>query len=154
MSHPRRPESSFGWLDLAYIGETHKKALCTNFSDENCVLCSWDRASPFCVNKCPIRCNYTQFILSVNCSTCFGWFLHPSWAHITVSTASGSSQPLLIPVAIVEELRLQSSSMIATVSNSGWLLPDAVDTVICAPDHGWRNHPKHVEQCTDKINCV
>jgi len=26
--------------------------------------------------------------------------------------------------------------------------------VICTPDDGWRNHPKHVEQFTDKINCV
>jgi hypothetical protein len=33
-------------------------------------------------------------------------------------------------------------------------LPDAVDTVVCAPDDGWRYHPKHVEQFPDKINCV
>jgi len=25
-------------------------------------------------------------------------------------------------------------------------VPDAVITVICAPDDGWNNHPKHVEQ--------
>jgi len=44
-----------------------------------------------------------------------GWFLHPSSvAQITVSTASGTSQPLLLPVAIVE-VRLQS----ATGSNNG-----------------------------------
>jgi len=36
---------------------------------------------------------YTQFILCVNCPTCFGWFLHSSpGAQITVSTASGTSQ--------------------------------------------------------------
>jgi hypothetical protein len=34
------------------------------------------------------------------------------------------------------------------------LLPDAVDTVVCAPDDWWRYHPKHVEQFPDKINCV
>jgi hypothetical protein len=33
-------------------------------------------------------------------------------------------------------------------------LPDAVDTVVCAPDDGWLYHPKHVEQFPDKINCV
>jgi hypothetical protein len=34
---------------------------------------------------------YSLFI-SVNYSTCFGWYLHPpSGAHITVSTASGIS---------------------------------------------------------------
>ena len=30
----------------------------------------------------------------------------------------------------------------------------AVDTVVCAPDDGWRYHPKHVEQFPGKINCV
>ena len=71
------------------------------------ILCSWDRASQFFVSECPTRCNYTQFILSVNCSTCSGWILRPSsGAQITVSTASGTSQPLLLPVAMVGELKL------------------------------------------------
>jgi len=26
----------------------------------------------------PTRCNVTHFILSGNCSTCFGWYRHPS----------------------------------------------------------------------------
>jgi hypothetical protein len=33
-------------------------------------------------------------------------------------------------------------------------IPDAVDTVVCAPDDGWWYHLKHVEQFPDKINCV
>jgi len=33
-------------------------------------------------------------------------------------------------------------------------VPDAVDTVVCAPDDGWWYHPKHVEQFPDKINYV
>jgi hypothetical protein len=28
-------------------------------------------------------------------------------------------------------------------------IPDAVDTVVCAPDDWWKYHPKHVEQFTD-----
>ena len=41
-------------------------------------------------NIYPTRCNVTQFILSGNCSTCFGWYHHPSsGAQTTVSTASG-----------------------------------------------------------------
>src|SRR5215475_1703320 len=28
-------------------------------------------------------------------------------------------------------------------------IPDAVDTVVCAPDDGWEYHPKHVEQFPD-----
>jgi hypothetical protein len=36
------------------------------------------------------RCNVTQVNLSGNCSTCFGWYHHPSsGAQTTVSTASG-----------------------------------------------------------------
>ena len=44
-------------------------------------------------------------------------------------------KPLLLPAAIVEELELQ--------------VPDAVDTVMCAPDEGLTYHPKHVEQFPD-----
>ena len=33
-------------------------------------------------------------------------------------------------------------------------IPDAVGTVVCAPDDGWWYHPKHVEQFPAKINCV
>jgi len=55
----------------------------------------------------------TPFILSVNCSTCFEWSLHPSsGAQITVSTASGTGQPLLLPVATVEELRLNFTTKV------------------------------------------
>ena len=35
-----------------------------------------------------------------------------------------------------------------------WQIPDAVDTVVCAPVDGWKYHPKHVEQFPVKINCV
>jgi hypothetical protein len=28
-------------------------------------------------------------------------------------------------------------------------MPDAVDTVVCAPDDGWKYHPKYVEQFPD-----
>jgi hypothetical protein len=30
-----------------------------------------------------------------------------------------------------------------------WQIPDAVDTVVCAPDDGWKYHPEHVEQFPD-----
>ena len=47
-------------------------------------------------------------------------------------------------------IRILNSSMIVTGSNNWWPVPDAVDTGICAPDDGWSNHPKHVQQFTDK----
>jgi len=88
----------------------------------------------FYSNTYPTRCSVTQFILSGNCSTCFWWYHHPSpGAQTTLSTASGICQ---------------------TVTATVWQIPDAVDTVVCAPDDGWRYHPKHVEQFPDKINCA
>jgi len=115
------------------------------------ILCSWDHASQFYVNKCLTRCNYTQFILSVNCSTCFGWFLHPS----SGAQASGTSRPsTVVATCSYRGVETLNSPTVATGSNNGWLVPNAVDTVTCATDDGWRDHPKYVEQFTDKINCV
>ena len=49
----------------------------------------------------------TEFILSDNCSTCFGRHYHPpSVAQTTVTAASGNSYTVLLSVAIVEELEL------------------------------------------------
>jgi hypothetical protein len=28
-------------------------------------------------------------------------------------------------------------------------IPDAIDTLVCVPDDGWKYHPKHVEQLPD-----
>jgi len=45
----------------------------------------------------PTRCNFTQFILSGHCSTCFGWYLHPSsGAQKTVSVAFGISHAVTL----------------------------------------------------------
>jgi hypothetical protein len=136
MTLPTHLKLPLPFMMFIYIITNYCSFYLNNSKESWCILCSWDRASQFYVNKCPTRCNYTQFILSVNCSACFGWFLHPSsGAQITVSTASGTSQPLLLPVATVEELRLRSQLL--HVSSNGWLVPDAVDTVICAPVDGW-----------------
>ena len=36
---------------------------------------------------------YTVYLFLENCSTCFGWYLHPSSeAHTTVFTVSGTCQ--------------------------------------------------------------
>ena len=117
-------------------------------------------------NICPTRFNVTQFILSENCSTCFGWYHHPSsGAQTTVSTASGICHKLLLPAAIVEELELVwvccgCRTPVPTllrqrqIAITVWQIPDAVDTVVCTPDDGWWYHAKYVEQFPDKINCV
>jgi hypothetical protein len=76
-----------------------------------------------------------SLFISGNCSTCFGWYFHPSsGAHTTSSTASGMSHRYCY--------LLLSWQIAVTV----WQVPDAVDTVVCAPDDGWKYHPKHLEQ--------
>jgi len=43
------------------------------------------------------RCNITQFILSGNCSACFGWYHHPSTGgQTTVSTAPGICHTFIV----------------------------------------------------------
>jgi hypothetical protein len=64
----------------------------------------------------------TEFILSDNCSTCFGRYYHPSaGAQTTVTTASGNCYTILLSAAIVEELELFhghcDSSAIAAAGN-------------------------------------
>jgi hypothetical protein len=44
---------------------------------------------------------------------------------------------------------LISSSLLLFCVVTVWHIPDAVDTVVCAPDDGWKYHPKHVEQFPD-----
>ena len=47
-----------------------------------------------------------------------------------------------------------NTPMIAKGKSNSWIVTAAVDTAICAPDDGWRDRPKHVEQFTDTINSV
>jgi len=55
-----------------------------------CTLYFLNTTQKWYYNIYPTRCNVAQFILSENCSTCFGWYIHPSLrAHKSLSTASG-----------------------------------------------------------------
>ena len=59
------------------------------------------------VHKSQQDAHVTEFILSDSCSTCFGYYYHPSsGAQTTVTTASGNRYTVLLPAAIVEELEL------------------------------------------------
>jgi hypothetical protein len=109
-----------------------------------------------------------SLFISGNCSTCFGWYFHSSsGAHTTVSTASGichtvsaicryrgrvgtglsvlwvtyATHSTLKPVPTLPRWR--------QIAVTVWQIPDAVDTVVCAPDDGWKYHTKHVEQFPD-----
>jgi hypothetical protein len=82
---------------------------------------------PCIMNQCQQSSNkmrlYTVYYISVNWCTCFGWWFHPSSGAHIVPTAPRQRK----------------------VAETGWPVPDAVITVICAPDDGWSYHPKHVE---------
>ena len=57
-------------------------------SRETCKLFTKSESVREYSNIYPTRCNFTQFILSGNCSTCFGWYFHPSsGTHTTAFTA-------------------------------------------------------------------
>jgi hypothetical protein len=95
-----------------------------------------------------------QFIIFLQTarSTCFGWWFHPpSGAHITVNTASGTGQTVSASFHCRGAAPRQCK-----VAETVWPVPEAVITVICAPDDGWNHHPKHVERavCRNIINCI
>jgi len=76
---------------------------------------------PIIVQRYATACS---LFVSVNRSTCFGWYLHPSsGAHITVSTACGISKTV---TATCREHHRTGAA------------------VTLAPDDGWRYRPKHV----------
>jgi hypothetical protein len=97
-----------------------------------------------------------NLFISGNCSTYFGWYLHPSSGpHTTVSTAAGichkvtaicryrgrvgtgfnmlwvaySTHSTLKPVPTLPRKRQIAITMCQ--------MPDVVDTALCAPDDGW-----------------
>jgi hypothetical protein len=75
-----------------------------------------------------------SLFVSANCSTCFGWYFHPSsGAYATHST--------LKPVPTLPRKR--------QIAVTVWQIPNAVDAIVCAPDDGWKYQPKHVEQFPD-----
>jgi len=74
---------------------------------------------------------YSLFI-SVNRSTCFGWYFHPlSGAHVTVSTASGTSKTVnaTCPERDWTGTAVPIHSRSGQVAVTVLLMPDAVDTV-------------------------
>ena len=96
-------------------------------------------------NIYPTRCNFTQFIYIWKLLYMFRvvpimrraynwiysiWYLSQRYCYV----------PLPVPTLPQER----------QVAVTVWQIPDAVDTVVCNPDGGWRYHPKHVEQFPDK----
>ena len=89
-------------------------------------------------NIYPTRCSFTQFIYVWKLLYMFRVVSSP----IIRSTHS----------CIYSIWHLSNRYCYLSLSWKSWnavQVPDAVDTVVCAPDDGWRYHPKHVEQFPD-----
>jgi hypothetical protein len=83
------------------------------------------------------------------------WYLSHRYCYLTLSWKSWNRFECAVGgVRHPQHTQTSSNSTIAAYSNNGVTIPDAVDTVVCAPDDGWWYHPKQVEQFPDKINCV
>ena len=108
---------------------------------------SWVRASRIYSSIYPTRCKFTQFIYIWKLLYMFRVVPPPiirsayNYLRYLVFVT-----PLLLPAAIMEEMELPSLPRYRQVAVTVWQIPDAVDTVVCAPDDGWSYHPKHVEQ--------
>jgi len=93
-----------------------------------------------------------SLFISGNCSTCFGWYFYPSSeAHTTVSTASAICHTVTAICRYRGRVGTGLSVLWVAYATAVmvWQLSYAVDTVVCAPDDGWKYHPKHVEQFSD-----
>ena len=92
----------------------------------------------------PTRCHSVSkfYLIFIWSSTCFGRHTAHHQEPKTALAASG--------FACVEGCWTCSCWTLSASSNyTSNNLPDAVDTVVCAPDDGWKYHPKHVEQFPD-----
>ena len=85
----------------------------------------------FQINQ-PTRCNkFSSLLLDVYSYIQLNMFRESSRPSSRAQQLQ--EQPLVLPLE-----RGGSSNRVTKI-------PDAVDTVVCAPDDGWRYHPKHVE---------
>ena len=102
----------------------------------------------------PTRCNITQFI-----------YLWKTALHVSDGTSTHHQVHIklyLQHLVLVKLLLLPGCNRTKTdqynshttlkpvltpqLAVTVWQVPDTVNTVVCAPDDGWRYHPKHVEQ--------
>ena len=93
----------------------------------------WSVYRVICANKYPRRYNNIQFI-------CIWKLLYMFW--VVSPSIIRSSHHCFYSIWHYWD-RYNSRQVTASI------MPDTVDTVIWAPDDGWRYHPKHVEQFAD-----
>jgi len=126
----------------------------------NCIYSIWYLSHRYCYLS--LLWKSWNCSASGNCSTCFGWYLHPSSrAHTTVSTACGICHTVIATcrccgrVGTALQWKSWNFTAVPTLSQERqvavtvWQILDAVDTDVSARDDGWRYHPKHVEQFPD-----
>jgi hypothetical protein len=96
----------------------------------------------------PTRYNFTQFIYIWKLLYMFWMLLSPiirSECNCIYSIWYLSHRYCCLPLSG----KSWNSSTKQQIAVTVWQIPDAVDTVVFAPDDGWRYHLKHVEQFSD-----
>jgi hypothetical protein len=105
---------------------------------------------------------YTVYYISVNSSTRFGWWLHPSsGTHITVITTSGTGQTVSATFccrgAVVTAV--PTAPRQRKVAETVWLVPGVVITVMCSwwwvesPPETCRAVYRNIINCNCSSNC-
>jgi len=88
--------------------------------------------------------HYTVHLFLENFSTCFGWYPHPSsGAHtIVFAVSTYVTDRYNSHITLRSAPTLPQQTQVAVTVNKYQIL----QIQLCAPDDGWRYHPKHVEQ--------
>jgi hypothetical protein len=76
------------------------------------------------------------------------WYLSHRYCYLTLSWKSWNRFECVVG-GVRQTQHTQTCSTIAADSSYVVEKPDAVDTVVCVPDDGWKYHPKHVDQFPD-----
>jgi len=114
------------------------------------------RVVPPPIIRSAYNCIYSIWYLSHR--YCYLPLYPSSGAHTTLSTASGIYHTVTATCRYThhqERIQEYLQHLVFFIpSLIVWQIPDAVNTVVFAPDDVWWYHPKYVEQFPDKINCV
>ena len=103
----------------------------THHQAHNCIYSSWYLSNRYC---------YLPLLWkSWNCFECDVGIVMICFGAV----ATAPTQINTIPTPHSNQFQ---SSKIAAGNSNGLAIPDTVNRAVCAPDDGWRYHPKYVEQ--------
>jgi hypothetical protein len=112
------------------------------------------------------RCNFTQFIYIWKLLYMFWvvpppiirsaynfiysiWYLSDCYQPLAAGSSNGVTNTRCCRYSCVHSWWWVEVLLLLAAGSSNGEIPDAVHTVVCTSDDGWRYHPKHVEQFPD-----